>query len=198
MIEINLLPEEIRRQRKSYLKFDLAEIARVKFVAGGIFAGGMVLLVIILALGANIRKHQILALLEKEKNLAPQKTAVEAINNEIAVLKVKLSALDDITKRKFLWAKKLNGLSDLVLPGIWFNRFSAELDDNLTIEGSVISKKEEAMASVGKFIKNIKDDSLFFGDFSDIKIESVQRKSMDTRDVVEFKIVLYFGAGDGA
>lgn len=192
MIEINLLPEEMRRQKKSYFKFDLADIARVKFLAGGIFAGVMALLVIIPALGANIRGRQILALLEKEKNLMPQKTNVEAINNEIAVLKVKLSALDDITKRRFLWSRKLNELSDLVLPGIWFNRIGAELDNNLTIEGSVISKNEEAMASVGKFIKNIKDDKLFFGDFSDIKLESVQRENIDKRDVVEFTIVLYF------
>ena len=192
MIEINLLPEEIRRQKKIYFKFDLADIARVKFLAGGIFAGAMALLVIIPALGANIRKHQILELLEKEKNIMPQKTNVEAINNEITVLKVKLNALDGITKRRFLWSRKLNELSDLVLPGIWFNRIGAELDNNLTIEGSVISKNEEAMASVGKFIKNIKDDKLFFGDFSDIKLESVQRKNIDKRDIVEFKIVLYF------
>ena len=192
MIEINLLPEEIRRQKKIYFKFDLADIARVKFLAGGIFAGAMALLVIIPALGANIRKHQILELLEKEKNIMPQKTSVEAINSEIAVLKVKLNALDDITKRRFLWSRKLNELSDLVLPGIWFNRIGAELDNNLTIEGSVISKNEEAMASVGKFIKNIKDAKLFFGDFSDIKLESVQRKNIDKKDVVEFKIVLYF------
>ena len=192
MIEINLLPAEMRRQKKIYFKFDLADIARVKFLAGGIFAGAMALLVIIPALGANIRKHQILELLEKEKNIMPQKTSVEAINSEIAVLKVKLNALDDITKRRFLWSRKLNELSDLVLPGIWFNRIGAELDNNLTIEGSVISKNEEAMASVGKFIKNIKDDKLFFGDFSDIKLESVQRKNIDKRDIVEFKIVLYF------
>ena len=192
MIEINLLPAEMRRQKKIYFKFDLADIARVKFLAGGIFAGAMALLVIIPALGANIRKHQILELLEKEKNIMPQKTSVEAINSEIAVLKVKLNALDDITKRRFLWSRKLNELSDLVLPGIWFNRIGAELDNNLTIEGSVISKNEEAMASVGKFIKNIKDAKLFFGDFSDIKLESVQRKNIDKKDVVEFKIVLYF------
>ena len=192
MIEINLLPEEMWRQKKGYFKFDLADIARAKFLAGGIFAGAMALLVIIPALGANIRKHQILELLEKEKNIMQQKTNVEAINNEITVLKVKLNALDGITKRRFLWSRKLNELSDLVLPGIWFNRIGAELDNNLTIEGSVISKNEEAMASVGKFIKNIKDDGLFFGDFSDIKLESVQRKNIDKRDVVEFKIVLYF------
>jgi len=60
------------------------------------------------------------------------------------------------------------------------------------IEGSVISKKEEAMATVGKFMKNIREDASFFRDFANIKLESVQRKSLEERDVVDFKIVLYF------
>ncbi len=60
------------------------------------------------------------------------------------------------------------------------------------IEGSVISKKEEAMASVGKFMKDLREDEAFFKDFTNVKLESVERQSLDNRDVVEFKIVLYF------
>jgi len=56
----------------------------------------------------------------------------------------------------------------------------------------VISKSEEAMAFVGKFMKNIKDDQQFFKDFSSIKLESVQRKNKEERDVVDFKVSLYF------
>ena len=62
----------------------------------------------------------------------------------------------------------------------------------LMIEGGVISKSEEAMASVGKFMKNLKDDAQFFKDFKNIKLESVQRKAKDERDIVDFKIALYF------
>jgi len=55
-----------------------------------------------------------------------------------------------------------------------------------------VSKSEEAMASVGKFMKNLKDDQQFFKDFKNIKLESVQRKNKEEKDMVDFKIALYF------
>jgi hypothetical protein len=100
--------------------------------------------------------------------------------------------LDQLTKRKFLWTEKLNQLSDLVLPGIWFTHVYTDSENRLIIEGSVVSKSEEAMASVGKFMKNLKDDQQFFKDFKNIKLESVQRKNKEERDMVDFKIALYF------
>jgi len=105
---------------------------------------------------------------------------------------VKMAALDGITNRRFLWAEKLNGLSDLVLPGIWFTRVRTDSEKRLIIEGSVISKKEEAMAAVGKFMKDIREHESFFKDFSNIKLETAQRRSIDDKDVVDFRIALYF------
>jgi hypothetical protein len=90
-----------------------------------------------------------------------------------------------------MWAQKLNQLSDLILPGTWLTHFYTDAEHRLIIEGSVVSKNEEEMASVGKFIKNIKDDERFFKDFKDIKLESVQRRTKDEADIVDFKITLY-------
>jgi Tfp pilus assembly protein PilN len=144
-------------------------------------------------LGSFIRKAQINNLLAREKVFSDRLSKIDGINKEIAVLKAKTVVLDQITKRKFIWAEKINQLSDLVLPGIWFTRVYSDSGENkLTIEGSVISKSEEAMASVGKFMKNLKDDVQFFKDFKNIKLESVQRKAKDERDIVDFKIALYF------
>jgi hypothetical protein len=86
----------------------------------------------------------------------------------------------------------LNQLSDLTLPGIWFTHAYTDSENKLIIEGRVISKSEEAMAFVGKFMKNIKDDQQFFKDFKNIRLESVQRENKEERDVVNFKISLYF------
>lgn len=191
MIEINLLPEAMRKQKKAYSRLDL-EIAKIKFLAGGVVVGLLILLLLVFSIGSCIRKRQILSFTENERLIAPQRSQVEALNKELSILKGKMAALDEVTRRKFLWAKKLNELSDLVLPGIWFTRIRTNLDETFMIEGSVISKKEEAMASVGKFMKDIKEHASFFGDFSNIKLESVQRKSMDGRDIVDFKIALHF------
>jgi Tfp pilus assembly protein PilN len=190
MIEINLLPEEFRK-KESPFKLNL-DIDRFKvWIAGGIGAI-LVLLIIFLSLGLFIRKFQINKLLTKEKGFSYRLSQIEGVNKEISVLKVKMSVLDELTKRRFLWARKLNQLSDLMLPGIWLTHVYTDSENRFMIEGSVISKSEEEMASVGKFMKNIKEDVEFFKDFRNIKLESVQRNNRNNMDIVDFKIALYF------
>ena len=192
MIEINLLPEEMRKTKANNpFKLDL-EMDKVKFLAGGVAIGVLVLLTIIPLAGSSVRKKQIMNLVRKEALIGPQSLKVQAVEKELSILKAKMAVLDEIARRKFSLAMKLNELSDMVLPGIWFTSISEDSDEGVKIEGSVISKKEKAMASVGKFINDIRGHASFFKDFTDIKLESVQRKSVDGRDVVDFKIVLYF------
>ncbi|MFA5388920.1 MAG: hypothetical protein WC312_04100 [Candidatus Omnitrophota bacterium] len=192
MIEINLLPEELRRKKtEPAFSLDMGS-GKMKFLAAGGAAGILVLIVIAFFLGTSIRNSQIDRLLAKEKNFSVRFSRVDNINKEIALLRSKTAVLDQLTKRKFLWAEKLNRLSDLALPGIWFTHVYTDAENRLIIEGSVISKSEEAMAFVGKFMKNVKDDQGFFRDFKSVKLESVQRKSKGERDVVDFKIALYF------
>ena len=192
MIEINLLPEELRKKKtEPYFNLNM-EAEKLKFWIGGGAVGILILIVMILFLGSFIRKAQINGLLAREKNFSGRLSQIDSVNKEIAVLKAKMSILDQLTKRKFLWTEKLNQLSDLVLPGIWFTHVYTDSENRLIIEGSVFSKSEEAMASVGKFMKNVKDDQQFFKDFKNIKLESVQRKNKEERDMVDFKIALYF------
>jgi Tfp pilus assembly protein PilN len=192
MIEINLLPEELRK-KKSEPVFNLnMEAEKLRFLAIGGAAGILILIVMALSLGSFIRKAQINGLLAREKVFSDRLSKIYEINKEITVLKAKMVVLDQLTKRKFLWTEKLNQLSDLILPGIWFTHVYTDSENRLMIEGSVISKSEEAMAFVGKFMKNVKDDQRFFKDFKSIKLESVQRKNKEERDAVDFKISLYF------
>jgi len=192
MIEINLLPEEMRK-KKSEPCFNLnMEAEKFKCWIGGGAIGILILIVMVLFLSSSIRKVQINRLTAKEKNFSTRLSQVDSVNKEIAVLKEKMAVLDQLTKRKFLWTGKLNQLSNLALAGIWFTHVYTDFENRLIIEGSVVSKSEEAMASVGKFMKNLKDDQQFFRDFKNIKLESVQRKNKDEKDIVDFKIVLYF------
>ena len=181
----------MRKEKKMQFKFDI-ENSKVKFIAGGAVAGILIILVLFLSIASSVRKKQALALLAREQQIMPTKSRVESVNNELTVLKSKMTALEEIRDREFLWARKLNSLSDLILPGIWFRHIYTDSDNRFVIEGCVISKKEEAMASVGKFMKGIRDDSEFFKYFVNIKLESVQRNNIEERDVVDFKIALYF------
>lgn len=191
MIEINLLPEEMRRENRFRFNLDI-EASKVGFLAGGVLIGFLIIVVILFSIGSSVRKGQTANLIKKEQRILPQKSEVEAVNKEIAVLNAKMAALQGIARRRYLWAEKLNQLSDMILQGIWFTRIYTDSGERLIIEGGVISKREEAMAAVGNFMKEIRGNEAFFKDFTNIKLESVQRKSLDERDVVDFRIVLYF------
>lgn len=192
MIEINLLPERLRK-RKKLRSLDLSlPLDKLMMWSGIGVIGIMVLIVLVFFTGTLLRGHQISRLVHKEKKFAARFLQIESVNKEMAVVKAKMKALDELTKRKFLWAEKLNQLSDLALPGIWFTAVYTDSEHSLIIEGSVVSKAEEEMASVGKFMKNLREDEQFFKDFKNIKLESVERSSNENRDIVEFKIALYF------
>ncbi|MBU1007248.1 MAG: hypothetical protein KKH08_06650 [Candidatus Omnitrophica bacterium] len=191
MIEINLLPESLRQKKQFRVNLDI-KAAKVRLIGGAAIAGLLVFLVILFSVGASIRKSQSSGLLSKEQSMAQKRTQVETVNKDVSILSAKMTELGKIIERKFLWAEKLNQLSDLVLPGIWFTRVYVDPDNRFIIEGSVISSKQEAMASVGKFMKDVRESKAFFKDFENIKLESAQRKTLDKRDIVEFKIVLYF------
>jgi len=197
MIEINLLPEEIRKQRGPSFKLDIEMMGKVKFLAGGLVLGVLIFLILILSIGSSLRKKQAMRLVLEEQNISAQRSDAEALNKELSVLKAKMRVLGQLTSREFLWAQKLNELSNMALPGIWFTRIHTGSEQRFIIEGSVISKKEKAMASVGKFMKNIREDRTFFRDFRGIKLENIQRKTIDKRDVVDFRIALYFKKDNG-
>ena len=191
MIEINLLPGNLRKKKQFQFNLDL-QANSVRLIGGGAILGVLIVLIIFFSVGASIRKAQVSRLIKREQAMAQQTSQAETISRDVSILNAKMAALDEITQRSFLWAEKLNQLSDLILPGIWFTRIYMDSGNRLMVEGSVISKKEEAMASVGKFMKDLREDEAFFKDFTNVKLESVERQSLDNRDVVEFKIVLYF------
>ncbi len=192
MIEINLLPEELRKKNREP-SFSLnIEAEKLKFLIGGGAIGFLIFIVVVFSLGSFIRAVKIKKLLARENSFSGKLSQIDSVNKEIAVLKSKMAAIDQLTKRKFLWAEKLNQLSDLTLPGIWFARIYTDTENRLIIEGSVVSKSEEAMAVVGKLMKNLKDNQVFFKDFNNIKLESVQRKNKEEKDIVDFKVALYF------
>ena len=191
MIEINLLPGNLRKKKQFQFNLDL-QANSVRLIGGGAILGVLIVLIIFFSVGASIRKAQVSRLIKREQAMAQQTSQAETISRDVSILNAKMAALDEITQRSFLWAEKLNQLSDLILPGIWFTRIYMDSGNRLMVEGSVISKKEEAMASVGKFMKDLRENEAFFKDFTNVKLESVERQGLDKRDVVEFKIILYF------
>jgi hypothetical protein len=129
MIEVNLLPEELRKKAlpklalpeippgmllKIFILILIAHFIYLFFVAGQYLKIGAV-------------KQNIETLKITTRNTATQKAGITAIQ-------ARLRQIDGLTERKFYWTQLLNTLSDLSIKEIWLTQLS-------------ISERQERMRS---------------------------------------------------
>jgi hypothetical protein len=181
MIEINLLPEDIRQKRQAAQpsKFDnlIYLIPLILFVVAIIHAYlGMVF----------VTRSQVLSGLQMQwKKLEPQREQVLGLKSEITAESSDTQVVQAYLAKRVLLAPKLNKLSLDLQPGIWFNdvRFGYK---TLIVKASVVSLKMDEMDVINTFVSSLKADKDFSRDFSSIEVGSVQRRTVGSYDVVDF------------
>jgi len=72
--------------------------------------------------------------------------------------------------------------------GLWLQRFSLS-SEGLVIQGSVVSRTQNEMTIIGKFLQDLKVSKVFASTFSKIELSSVQRRTIKTFDVVDFVLL---------
>ena len=221
MIEINLLPESMRREKREGGK----EI--FLFSIGGLLVGLLVLTWILLS-GQIVVANRKISHLEREwKELLPITEETAMLIEKKRQLEERGTVLDALMKGRFLWAKKLNQISNLVPEGVWLSNISlgtkVEMvpskqsakakgkvagDETqpqppplekkeikvLVIRGSTVSVKkgEEIVDLVGTFINRLREDETFFKDFSSIELGPGQRGMIGGIDIWNFELNLPF------
>ncbi len=188
MIEINLLPEELKpkvKGKKTALSA-LGPSALIYLLPAGL--GVLVFSHLCLAGLAIIKSSQYGILNNRWRSLEPQRKALEEFNREFLVFSEDAKALQRISLQKVNWAQKLNNLSAALPSGIWFTQLSVTAKE-LNLRGSAISLQKAEMNLINKFIDNLKSDTAFFKDFSALNLSSVQKKSLGGYDIAEFALV---------
>jgi Tfp pilus assembly protein PilN len=211
MIEINLLPEEMKKKESFFAKMDLSVFKLQKLPVLPIAAGFAGLLIAVqvtvfavsiyagISLGSLTKKYEAIALKRKEAE------ALKAKND--AIIK-RAGAIDELTGKRFSWAKKLNALSDSVTQGIWLSELdyderpaalaravkgkAAGMPGRLVMNGYAAGIGEQGASLVGKFIKNLRENEAFYADFSDIDLVSVKSDKVEGQEVMSFKISCVF------
>ena len=157
MIKINLLP-----QAEKVKKTTQAPI----IVFGMVIVVAIILFIVYMFQSSQIRslQHQI-ASLEKQK--AELKPKMEELQSQIEEKERKVQAINQlIGQERFLWSKKLNGLSDLVPNNVKFTHIYTVSKDNKTmlrIEGVSYSRSgEERVALIAKLMDALKDSKEFY------------------------------------
>lgn len=222
MIEINLLPEELRKKKTAFTMPDIT-LAFLPILIGLI--GCLILTQILLVLTINIKEAAYVRMSKEYEVLQPQKGSIEVTWKDNIKVKREVDAIESLRAKRILWSKKLNQLSDLIVPGTWFTRLSVEKRvalveqprqalpqravpgikkavaektriSYLCIEGAASTLYGEELATIGRFIDRLKNDTEFFKDFSNIELDSTELYTVKDTEVMKFNISCYFKETD--
>jgi Tfp pilus assembly protein PilN len=190
MIRINLLPPELRIQKKEErMKLALPGL-EIRYVLYAIPAviGIFLFLHIILAVIGLVQAMQYRSLSHSWKKLEPQRKTVDVLRKQRDAFLADANVTQRLLARRVPWADKLNKLCLLLPSGIWFEELNFSQEGNFALYGSVISLKKDEMALINKFIENLKNDPMFVKDFSGLILDSVKRRTVGGYDVVDFSL----------
>lgn len=125
MIEINLLPEELKKRKHAAPKIDIENIKLEKgsLIKIAIIAVGIFIAIQVAVFGLGFISTIIFNSLEKSyKQVLPAKHEAEQLKADIDRMSRKASAIDELMVKRFSWAKKLSDLNESVTPGIWLTQ----------------------------------------------------------------------------
>ena len=193
MIEINLLPEELKVKVKSRPKKEggAAGSGPIAFEPKYlVYLIPFILAVLLcthiyLGLVYLVKTGQLRQLNGRWQSLEPQRKELEAFNAEYAVISEDSKAMQQILQSRINWAQKLNLLSLGIPSGVWYSEISITPND-FTLNGSVVALQKEELTLVNKLISNLKNDNNFFKDFSNLELNSVQKKTIGGYDIFDF------------
>ena len=197
------MPEELRISHKT----EQQQAVPVTLVLLAVNAVVICLLLIITAVNIN-RSITLGALETRLKGLAGEQQKIMIIQQKIANLKNTNALFSPLLTNRFLWSKKLNEMSDLIIPGIWFRNVAFEQSVPaagqasgaavpagkrcLKVSISVVSFSHDEMTVVGNFMRNLKTNEDFFKDFQNIELESVVRRQIASVEVMDCTLLCMF------
>lgn len=189
MIEINVVPPQLRKKKKKKLLPGGVEIPP-EVIIGSI--GGLFFLLILAHIGLlmlNISKMKEHKQLKQEwQAILPQKEKVDGVVNDMRRLQNKHKAIVKVTGGEPInWAMKLNMISNELPRGVWLTKI-ALTNEMLFVEGSAISKSQDELINVHKFTSNLKRQSSFMNELTELELGSIQRRTERGIDVADFLI----------
>jgi hypothetical protein len=157
MIEINLLPEEMRKKQPRFKSIDVSALKSsglalkdIPVKRAAVIAVSSLVAFHALLLGINFfARGSIASSRASMEKIAPQKKEYDLLKSQSELINKKVSAIDDLMVKRFSWAKKLNNLSDSMTSGIWLSEllYDERMDERpAKISADAMSKKESARA----------------------------------------------------
>lgn len=191
MIEINLLPEELRNK--------IVKANKPESVPGAGLEPKHFLLIIplifafllsaqlIAGLTGIVRFSRLNALNGKWKSLSSDRKALEEFSDKYSLVSGDEQVIQQLLRDRIIWSEKLNKLSLYLPSGVWFEELSANQKE-LVLKGAVISLNKEELNLINQFIARLKNDPVFFKDFNTLELGSAQKNTLGSYDITEFNL----------
>jgi Tfp pilus assembly protein PilN len=190
MIEINLLPPQLKKKRKAVaLVANTIVLPRETVIA---LVGGLVFFLIfihaVLQFVIAIKFVQIKRYESQTAKLSQDKASVDRVLQQLRSLQAKVKSIEGVAEqRKVLWAKKLNAISDAMPHGVWLTRLTFQ-DGLLIIQGSSVSKSKNEMSSVHTFTANLKNQPGFTENLGIVELGLIKSRKINTTQIADFTI----------
>lgn len=200
MIEVNLLPQELRKKQVSqftppFLGEILFQAERAGFTLPKKYLNNALLLLIaaiallhLLVQALIIAKSLMFTYADKQLiSIQPQRQLVDEMKGNVQ----KYKALDDLFlqsgAQRMNIAPVLNFISDNLPAGVWLSEFSLS-KEGWELKGGCVSASGSEMAQIGKLLNALKHEAGISAFFPKLELAQVLRKKYGVVEVVEFAI----------
>lgn len=191
MIEINLLPDNLKKKRSAKPSGTAGGSAPFKADLVAMGSGAAVFLIavhILLQIFIFIQYTGFKKVKGQWDKIAPQKQNVDRIINELRTLQSKGKSIEQLKIGKdVLWSHKFNQISDSISRGVWLKKVMLR-ENAMLVEGSAVSKDKDGMINVHGFASALKNQKDFFKDFASFEVDSIQRHRVNNVEIVDFWI----------
>lgn len=195
MIEINLVPEQLRKKKRAANNASTANAAPSSGLSKEATIGiliGFVVLLVLASIGLQgfitVKVMSRNELKKQEDEIAPGKKNVEKMIDDMKTVKAKVKTLEDVLgKKQVFMAQKLNEVSDHLPRSVWLTKIAFE-NDRFIIEGSAVSKTRTEINDVHMLATRLKESKLFMEHLRNLEVEMIKTRNEDSLAVADFTI----------
>ena len=181
MIEINLLPEGLRK--KPAIQFTLPQ----EYLKSALFiAIALIVILHILLQVFIITKGTLLASSGRRMALIqPQRQLVDEMKSEVQNYKALRDLFMQAGAKRMRVVKVLNLISDALPQGVWLAELSLSQEAG-ELSGACVSAEGLEIAQVGKLLNALRQEPELMRAFPELELSSVKRRKLGPSEIVEF------------
>lgn len=181
MIEINLLPEQLRPKEEDKVTI----VLRIILIIMPVFF--VIIFLIHLYLGGLllIKTLQYKTMDKQWMQLEPSRQKVIAWLRKYNVGSQGAEVINNLIAQRLTISDKLEKLVEALPNGVWFNTLTFK-GEEFRIQGSVVSLKKEEVVLLNLFLKQLKQDEAFFKDFKNIELGRMSMRMLGGFSIMDF------------